>query len=290
MKKTLLSIATDFNGSGGDPTLAMEQIAAAGFTHLHWCHQWHTDHMYTDREIAYIASVMKRTGLKLLDIHGSNGSAGGGLCDWGNPDETYRRNGVELVLNRIRMFAMLHGEGSLMMHIPHVRTDYPKDVRKVILKNIDAMRRSLDELVPICRGLGVPLALENMACDSFEILATLFKEYPADVVGLCYDSGHANIRDANGRREGIEHLEEHLDRLMALHLHDNDGTGDLHMPPFYGDVDWKRIAADIRKSAYKRMFSFEIAFYHVKERNPKITTPEQFLADCYKRCKKAAAL
>ncbi len=37
-----LAVATDFNGSGGDPEPALRRIAEAGFTHLHWCHQWNT--------------------------------------------------------------------------------------------------------------------------------------------------------------------------------------------------------------------------------------------------------
>ena len=66
-----VSIATDFNGSTGKPGKSMRQIAEAGFTHLHWCHQWCTDYLYSDSEIEQIGNWMKEFGLKLLDIHGS---------------------------------------------------------------------------------------------------------------------------------------------------------------------------------------------------------------------------
>ena len=282
---TRLAVATDFNGSGGDPEEALRQIAEAGFTHLHWCHQWNTDHLYSDWEIARIAGLLRRFGLKLLDIHGSDACAGGALRCWYSTDETYRRAGVELVLNRLRMHAMLRGEGTLMMHIPSMRADWSPDARPRVWRNVDALRRSLDEILPVARGLGIPLALENMPGDTWEVLDRLFDETPPELVGLCYDSGHANIGVRGRPADGIEHLERHLDRLQALHLHDNDGTGDQHRPPFYGTVDWARLVSDIRRSAYPRMLSFELSM-----REPCPTEPAAFLADAFERCRRVAAI
>ena len=279
-----LAVATDFNGSGGDPEEALRRIADAGFTHLHWCHQWNTDQLYSDWEIARIAGLLRRFGLKLLDIHGSDACAGGALRCWYSTDETYRRAGVELVLNRLRMHAMLRGEGTLMMHVPSMRADWSPDASPRVWRNVDALRRSLDEILPVARGLGIPLALENMPGDTWEVLDRLFDETPPDLVGLCYDSGHANIDVPGHPADGIEHLERHLDRLQALHLHDNDGSGDQHLPPFYGSVDWPRIMDDIRRSAYKRVISFELAM-----RAPAPVEPAAFLADARERCLRAVA-
>ena len=277
-----LAIATDYKGSTGDPEDSLRHIAASGFTHLHWCHQWNTCHLYSDWEIAKISRLLKSLGLRLLDIHGSDGGMGGG---WAWTDETYRRAGVELVLNRIRMLRLLDGEGALMMHIPVIGETATPEARERALKAADALRRSLDELLPVCEAFRVPLALENMPGDTFEILSALFREYPADLVGLCYDSGHGNIAPAGLPARGLEHLEEHLDRLMALHLHDNDGSGDQHRPPYYGTVDWARLVKDIRASAYPRMLSFEIAM-----REPLPTEPDAFLRDAHERCLRVASL
>lgn len=279
-----ISLNTDFNGANGDPAPALHEIAKAGFTHLHWCHQWNTDHLYADAEIAKIAGQLKAEGLKLLDIHGSDGS--GGVFQWASPDETYRRLGVELFLNRLRLFAMLKGEGALMMHVPFYHDGQTEAQRAATAKRVDAICRTLDEVVPACQALGIRLALENMAGDNFEVLSKLFRMYPADIVGLCYDSGHGNIRDAKGEFHGLEHLEEHLDRLMALHLNDNDGSGDQHMPPFYGTVDWARVVRDIRHSAYSRMLSFELSLRNTPFRDD----PSAFCADAHERCERVCGL
>ena len=277
-----IAIATDYKGSSGDPEDSLERIAKAGFTHLHWCHQWNTDHFYTDMEIAKIARMLRNTGLKLLDIHGSDGGAGGLICSWYAPDEVYRRQGVDLAMNRIRMLAMLRGEGTLMMHLPFLTADATESGRAAALRCVDALRRSLDEILPASQALGFPIAMENFPGDTFEILSTLFDEYPADALGLCYDSGHGNIVHNGRAARGLEHLERHLDRLQALHLHDNDGSGDQHKLPFEGNIDWKRLADDIRRSAYARVVSFELSMANT----PFKDDPDGFLKDAFARCSK----
>ena len=86
-------------------------------------------------------------------------------------------------------------------------------------------------------------------------------------------------------------------RLMALHLHDNDGRGDLHQPPFMGTVDWPRLAEILRQSSYPREISFEIsirntAFFRQEnaEGQPSPETIRTFLADACERCRRFAAM
>ena len=40
---------------------------------------------------------------------------------------------------------------------------------------------------------------------------------------------------------GDEFKEINGDKLIALHLHDNDGISDQHLLPFDGTVNWKNI-------------------------------------------------
>ena len=55
------------------PEKYLRLIGEAGFTHLHWCHQWNTDYLYSTYEIAQCKKWLQEYGLKLLDIHGSMG-------------------------------------------------------------------------------------------------------------------------------------------------------------------------------------------------------------------------
>ena len=115
------------------------------------------------------------------------------------------------------------------------------------------MRRSLDALEPVALCCWVKLALENYEDESYEEAKTFFAAYSPDFLGFCYDSGHGNL----GRGEGFERLEEVKQRLIAVHLHDNDGKEDQHRVPFRGTVDWQRLMRIIASSPYREGINLE---------------------------------
>lgn len=88
---------------------------------------------------------------------------------------------------------------------------------------------------------GVRLALENVRSrDHFEhLLQTL----PA--LGICYDSGHNNAVTKD-----LSLLTPYRERVIAVHLHDNDGVKDLHLLPFEGTIDWPAEMKMLSQTAY----------------------------------------
>ena len=121
------------------------------------------------------------------------------------------------------------------------------------------------------------IAIENTAGDTFQTFNELFRAYPADFLGLCFDSGHGHLMDD----KGLDHLDEFKDRLMALHIHDNDGITDLHQPPFCGTLDWERFAKILKASPYPREISFEL---NASRATPFAGNIDAFLDDAYQRC------
>jgi len=230
----MLSITTDYAQDTGDPEPYLRRIAEAGFSHIHWCHQWNTDFAYSRWEIAQIEKWLAEYSLRLLDLHGSAGKE----KDWAAPQEYRRLAGVELVRNRIEMTARLASD-VVIMHVP---AD-PESAE---------VRRSLDELEPVAKAHAVRIAIEN---GSFAAISRLLAEYRPEYVGLCYDCGHGNIGDA----AGLDHLEALKDRLISVHLHDNDGSGDQHRLLFTATVDWPRLARVIAHSAYAKCVSMELS-------------------------------
>lgn len=285
-----IALNTDYCGGTGNPVPRLKAIAEAGFTHIHWCHHWCTDFFYTAPELRTIKQAFKDFGLTLLDIHGSTGSE---KC-WYSTDESVRQAGVLLVRNRLEMFAELGGIGTLMMHIPGYRYSMTEEERAVQTAQLEALYRTLDELMADCEKYNCPIAVENMPDDTFEVINALMKKYDPKWMGITYDSGHGNMRTC----KGLDNLEVVKDRLMALHLHDNDGTGDQHQPPLFGNLDWQRMADILDASGYKQeMLSFEVSMRNTPFMNPDLhivdQTPEAiaaFLKDCYERCAKVAKL
>ena len=237
----MLSLTSDYRQGTGNPEPYLRDMAAHGFTHVHWCHQWNTDFLYTPSEIRQIGRWLKAYGVQLLDLHGSVGPE---KC-WFSLFEHERRAGVELVRNRIAMAARL-GSDVVIMHALRWQPDTEGNPERW-----PQLLRSLDALEPYARCHGVRLAIENMPADDFAGIYRLFAAYGPEYLGLCYDSGHGN----DG--EGLSHLQTVKDRLISIHLHDNDGSGDQHLVPFAGTVDWPRLAGILASASYAKCVSME---------------------------------
>ena len=246
------SVTTDYAIETGDLYPYLVKIAESGFTSIHWCQHWNTDFLYSRYEIDEVARWLKELNLKLLNLHGSSGRE----KNWISAKEYERLAGVELVKNRIDMTASLGGD-VVIMHVP----DDP---------NCPALRKSLDELQPFTRERGIRIAVENLI-GNFATVRAILAEYDSQYIGFCYDSGHGNITG-----DGLEQLGEIKDRLIALHLHDNDGISDEHKLPFSGTVDWKRLGGLIAESVYDKPLNFEILI-----RNTGIEDEKVFLRQAF---------
>lgn len=120
---------------------------------------------------------------------------------------------------------------------------------------------SLEKLLPAAEKDDVIIALENVWCPpcTADILVRIMNKFDSPNLGLCYDSGHANIFD-KGRNDPTNScvpvswlcpveeipwedkmLEKMLPRLVNCHLHDNDGLHDQHLLPGKGNIDWKHV-------------------------------------------------
>lgn len=80
----------------------------------------------------------------------------------------------------------------------------------------------------------------------------------ADPLGLevCWDFGHAH-------GAGLDHeteLKKLGHRLTMLHVNDNCGTEDDHVPPYFGTGDWDSAIRGLRAIEYRGHFNFELKF------------------------------
>ncbi len=286
-----ISLTSDYVTSTGNPENYLRLQAEAGFSHVMWCHQWCTDFLYTKSELVNLRSVFRKYGIILLDIHGS---AGQEKC-WYSTVEYQRQAGVELVVNRIEMLDYMNAEdsGTLMMHFPTYRNDQTPEIRQRVADCMKQLRKSLDELMPVLDKYNRAISLENMWADNWESMAEILRDYPANRIGICYDTGHGN---SNALKQN-ELLNAHKERLIATHLDDNHGEGDQHQPPYYGLVDWQRVAQIVAESGYPadKPLSFELAmrntpFFDVKLQEQNLPQTDEsiaaYLADARERCEK----
>jgi sugar phosphate isomerase/epimerase len=120
-----------------------------------------------------------------------------------------------------------------------------------------AMRRSLETLAEAARGARIRLALEVIPNDlsTPAALASLLEgDLDLDDAGICLDFGHAHM--LSGAPEAAEALGGHI---ISTHVHDNDGTDDIHLVPFSGTIDWIATLAAMWKIGYAGPLVFEVA-------------------------------
>ncbi|MDL2319022.1 sugar phosphate isomerase/epimerase [Eubacteriales bacterium OttesenSCG-928-A19] len=106
-------------------------------------------------------------------------------------------------------------------------------------------------LVDRAEARGVRIAMENVR-DTRSLVAVLDAVY-SPALGLCYDSGH----DLIWSEAPYALLNRYGDRLFAVHLHDNPGERDDHLPPGAGKVDWRVVREGIEHSAYGGSYTVE---------------------------------
>ena len=96
---------------------------------------------------------------------------------------------------------------------------------------------SIVELFKYSREKGLALLLENMVdgclCSNVVKLSEFIKDIGEPGIKVCLDIGHANLK--NEVTSGLKVLK---DRLAQLHISDNNGVEDQHLPPGEGRIDW----------------------------------------------------
>ncbi len=119
-------------------------------------------------------------------------------------------------------------------------------------------------LYKMAKDYDVRIAVENVPepypflMKSVDDFQKFYKEIDVDV-GLVLDVGHSNL---NGQTERF--LNTFQDRIVHIHVHDNDGTGDQHLGIGYGTVNWAKFAKLLKENRYCGMVVVE-SVEHIKE-------------------------
>ncbi|MHC5269396.1 sugar phosphate isomerase/epimerase family protein [Enterococcus sp. LJL98] len=282
-----LAYATDYAGESTgieEIEARIRQISEAGFSHIHWCHEWDGDYTYSIYEMQQIKEWLEKYHLKVRGLHASEGMRWRASktkfhyrCttynrrDFTAFNEYNRQAGVELVKNRIEMAAFL-GTTEIVLHmqVPYKSFEEEKGYKERYFKQA---YQSFDELQPYALEKGVRICLENQLgtpnayqIDQFD---RMFARYPANFLGFCFDTGHGNITGS----DCLEMPKRYQDRLYMIHLSDNHGLTseecwedayllgpcDEHLNPYLGTFDWEGFAKIVAHSPYEMPPVIEVA-------------------------------
>lgn len=145
-------------------------------------------------------------------------------------------------------------------------------------KEWEETERFIDSIAPYAKEMGITICIENLydgvsghlvegpCCDAkkaAERIDRINDKYHAEVLGFCFDTGHANLVGLD-MEKFITRLGH---RLKVLHIHDNDGIMDLHQIPFTFtktrenkvSTDWDGFIRGLKNIHYDRVLNFETA-------------------------------
>lgn len=147
-----------------------------------------------------------------------------------------RKASEETVLRAVRFAAEIHAE-LIVTHVGRLSRDYSE---KYLDKALEKAINSLKRINIFSKDLGVILTIENDHKERDHILAGYAEQikFLVENVGckLTFDVGHANTF---GKPERFaELLREHI---LNIHLHDNDGLKDSHLPLGRGKINFKEV-------------------------------------------------
>lgn len=98
-------------------------------------------------------------------------------------------------------------------------------------------------LLKKAEALGIRMALENIFEEQPDTLVALVEAIDSPWLGHCFDSGHWNLFSTVSLEDWLDALGE---RLLHLHLHDNRGESDAHLPIGEGDIPFQLLFDRVR--------------------------------------------
>jgi len=243
------------------PQERMRLIKAAGFSGI-------IGYMWTDRfDSGYksFPEYAKNAGLYIENMHGP----------WAGANELWTdtlsgQNFMEEILENIKICSVFEIP-TLVMHLEcKYGTEYAE-----LPETFDIGIERWKRIINVAERLNINIAIENMARP--EYLDCIFKNIQSERLGFCFDSGHWNLLMPE-----VDLLALYGDKLMALHLNDNDGQEDMHSLPFAGNIDWDDIKEKLKAADYKGNIALEVGNATLEY----ITDPEEFLRLAVERAKK----
>ena len=232
-------------------TDALPHIEAAGFPFVEICSfPRHLDYHQAGL-VHTAANALEGAGIRAVSFHAPFAET----IDISSPDPTACSASVRELRIACDAAAVL-GVDYVVLHPGPERSGKPPPHEWLSRMNIAA--DSLNEVALHCHDLGLTLLLENMlphlmfghTSDMLFLLGAIRETN----VGTCLDTGHAFL--SRDLRTVVHKLSGHL---RMLHVNDNLGERDDHLPPGEGAIDWISLVRQLHQWKFHGPLVLELA-------------------------------
>lgn len=224
------------------------QIAEADFQGIEiFCTRSHFEYTLKP-EIRALASTLEAHRLQLVSLHAPTSRDLSAMRESGAPlsiCEVERVRRIEAMdeLKRVIDVADDLPYARLILHMGGSRET--ADPRKR-----DAAFSSLEHLVLHARHAGVTICVENTLSEmgSPDYLRAFVDETRLTGLRFNFDIGHAHLAELPEEERLERCFAPMKEQVSSVHLHDNHGEKDEHLPPYDGSIHWPS-AIQLLKSA-----------------------------------------
>jgi len=231
----------------------LAQVAENGFTALEiFCSRAHFDYS-SKPDIQTLKGMLEHQKLQLVSLHAPTSKDASAMRESGIPlsvcevervrrieamDEFKRAIDVAEELPFSRM--VLHMGGSRETADPRKR---------------DAAFSTLEHLVLHAKHVGVTLCVENTLSElgQPEYLRAFVDETRLTGLRFNFDIGHAFLGDGEEAERIAKAFEPMRELVASVHLHDNHGEKDEHLPPYDGSIGWEHAISVLNTAPEKNL-------------------------------------
>ncbi len=178
-----------------------------------------------------------------------------GDIDISSPELARREYALDEILRAAESAAVL-GVHYFVIHPGPENSEIPsREERMVRIENVVSV---LNRVALRCAELGIKCVLENklphLLFGSSGDIVWILGGLETTEVGACLDTGHAFL--AGELYPLVYKLAPHL---RMLHVHDNKGHSDDHLPPGEGRIDWGALTRELVQVNFRGAMILELA-------------------------------
>ncbi len=165
---------------------------------------------------------------------------------------------VAILKNWFELFAAI-GVKNAVLHCDGHSLGADATHEEVIAANAEKLKL----LAPYAEELGLCICLENLGGHFAHLsdLLDVIERVNSPALGICLDTGHLHIHEKEMTQE--EFILGAGKLLHALHIADNDTSGDQHLMPYgRGTIDWPSVMRGLNAIGYDDCFNYEIPGEH----------------------------
>jgi len=202
--------------------------------------------------------------------------------NWCTPDPVIHEEAVGRYIRAAEVAVSL----GFKVLVTHISSEYwwPSGAPKEQMRHfaVEGLKRVAEPV----KKLGAMIAVENLTetmgtgfDSSADGLNEIVTEVGSDVIGVCIDTGHANLvyHRAAGDDPATT-IRALKGKIISTHIHDNDGVGDQHLMPGLGNMDWEKIKAAFIDIDYGGPFEYETGPKNLDGLEARLAVRENFKA------------